>query len=67
MNMLFKKTITLKNLPEIRKVLKHKINKFDFLTLKDIAIMRQSEKEFANGEGISSEIVFKELREKYGY
>ena len=29
--------------------------------------LKQSEREIENGEGIESDIVFKELRQKYGY
>ena len=34
---------------------------------KIIKNLKQSEKEIANGEGIDSDVAFKELRLKYGY
>lgn len=38
-----------------------------FLTSEIVEKLKQSEKEIERGEVVSADIVFKELREKYGY
>ncbi len=67
MKTILKRTISLGNFPKVKSVKKGKRCKCDFLSQKDIEIIKQSEREFENGEEISAEVVFKELREKYGY
>ena len=64
---MLKRKISLGNFPKLKKVKKSKRCKCDFLNQKDIEIIKQSEREFENGEEISAEAVFKELREEYGY
>ena len=46
---------------------KYKKNTNSFFTEEIIEKLKQSEREIENGELVPAEVVFKEMRQKYGY